>query len=252
MTSRSEFDRLGFRASDIYPFLDRLGISLGHLDQLPRRDTAVGQSTDWMRSYIGRHEIPLGDAAMILAGIPTVGAGSFLSDEEQEQFALWRNALIDGINNRLQDGRQEIEASSWSASQDHEQMLSHADVRAWCSRRGHKWPIPEPTSVPVADTQVLAENARLRAQVDALKADLSEARGMVHRVDHPNWPPELDAALLAWQAANAAPNSTKTPLAFMKAWLKETYGDKLTDTQVDRIATVANWEKAAGRPRGKK
>jgi hypothetical protein len=99
----------------------------------------------------------------------------------------------------------------------------------------------------VTDSEALADIARLQAEVTRLRAELAEAKDGAAFADHPNWPDELDMAMIAWRAAlTGAEKSGKKPGAFIRDWLKETYGEKLNQTQRDRIATVANWDKTPG------
>ncbi len=68
-----------------------------------------------------------------------------------------------------------------------------------------------------------------------------------HHSDDPRWPPELDIATMAWTAAK---NSIKKgdglrPREFIRNWLKENK-PVLTDSAIDRICTVANWDKSPG------
>ena len=65
----------------------------------------------------------------------------------------------------------------------------------------------------------------------------------------PHYPKELDLALRAWQAVSATHGKRK-PKARIEEWLAENAvklpGKKLSAAAIDRIATVANWDKAGG------
>ena len=66
------------------------------------------------------------------------------------------------------------------------------------------------------------------------------------------YPPELDIALQAWQAASADKGKGK-PKAKIRAWLNscklKINGKELSNDAKDRIATVANWDKSGGATR---
>ena len=65
----------------------------------------------------------------------------------------------------------------------------------------------------------------------------------------PHYPVELDLALRAWRDVSANTDKGK-PKARIEAWLARNAakltGKKLSAAAIDRIATVANWDKAGG------
>ncbi|MBK7415121.1 MAG: hypothetical protein IPJ38_08450 [Dechloromonas sp.] len=69
--------------------------------------------------------------------------------------------------------------------------------------------------------------------------------------DHEHWPEELGIAFMAWRVSTKADLSETTPKESMKKWIKENYA-KFKDAKIERIATVANWDKAPGRPKKNK
>ncbi|QBP10450.1 hypothetical protein [Cupriavidus metallidurans] len=170
MTSRSDADRFGFRSEEIYAFLETHGLKLtGQQQSAARSATPVERVPEWARPYVGRRQISLGDAATILAGLPPAYVGN-RSDEEYAEFQEWRKALLDAIGPD-NDPTAEISASTWSANQDAEQLLSHSDIRAWCSHRGHVWPIPEPAASQPRTSSVSSELAK---RLEAIEADLAQ------------------------------------------------------------------------------
>lgn len=196
--------------------------------------SAAMKTPEWVLPYVARHQISLGDAGNFLAG-PASGICT-----DWSKVRPWREALIDAIE------RQEIAAGSWGADRD-EQLLDHYDIRAWCAKWGYSWPIPDPNPKPTTSAEALAEIERLKAEVGRYKAELADAKESTIHADHPQVAPELDIAMTAWRAAvNGVDKSEKKPGVFIREWLEKTYGDKLTKTQKDRIATVANWDKTPG------
>jgi hypothetical protein len=200
-----------------------------------------GRAPTWVTPYISRKRIPLSDATIIIAGADPRESYSE-EDESQLQFREWKAALLDAAESL------EIDVS-YSGQVE---MLSHADIRSWCARCGHDWPIPDPNPQPATSGEAIAEIERLKAEVTRLRADLTDARDSAIHADHPQCPQELDIAITAWRAAvNGAQREGKKPKAFIEAWLEKTYGAGLKAEQRDRIATVANWDKTPG-PRRKK
>ncbi len=64
--------------------------------------------------------------------------------------------------------------------------------------------------------------------------------------DHEHWPPELDHALQAWRAvSNGWGEGSGTIKKRLDAWLRKHY-PSLKDSEIERIATVANWDKERG------
>lgn len=207
---------------------------------------------DWVRPYKGRLEISLGDAAAILAECGPIPLPKNMgwTAEGRAKIAAWRDALIDAIGRDFDDRfdfQPEIKASGWSTNRDTEQMLSHADIRAWCAKRGHKWPIPELNPQPATTSEALAEIDRMEREIERLKAELAEAREGVYPEDSDQWPEELGVALTAWRAAvNNAASSGKKPGAYIRAWLDEAYPGQAGSERHKRIAIVANWDKTPG------
>ncbi|MDN7925712.1 hypothetical protein [Burkholderia vietnamiensis] len=240
MTSHSdEYDRLGFKASEIYPLLERHGVTLAR-SNMAARPTPASDVPEWVRPFIGRNEILLLHAAEIMAGLNPYST----EPQGDELVAGWLHSLIDACD------AGEIMASSWSAEahRDREQKLSHADIRKWCAARGHPWPIPDLNPQPAAQAEALAEIERLNAEIARLRAELANAKAGASFADHENWPDELDIAMIVWRAAvSAGDRDGKKPGVWIREWLDNHYADpNLNKTQRDRIATVANWDKTPG------
>ncbi|MGF6634267.1 hypothetical protein OKW38_002952 [Paraburkholderia sp. MM5496-R1] len=216
---------------------------------------------DWMLRYKGRHDISLHDAAHILAGIPPLTDWNELPREIYGCIIEWRGALIDAINHV------EINASSWSAHQDSEQMLPHADIRAWCDRRQHTWPIPDPSPQPRNDAERLMERMRsAEAERDDLARQLQTAHAEIARLKsleemqgyrdmtHDRFAPKLAAAIDAWEAVTDPQG--KHPKQALTQWLTTNAAalglwDKNgpNKTAIEEAAKVANWKERGGAPK---
>lgn len=150
-----------------------------------RQDPAL---PDWVSTYKGRNEISLGDAAALLANCGPVPLPKNMewTAEGKAKIASWRATLIDAIgrdfDERL-DFRPEIVASGWNTNRDAEQMLSHADIRAWCAKRGHAWPVPELDPKPAQSTESLTEIYRLTAEVARLSQRLAGKNQEISRLE---------------------------------------------------------------------
>ena len=64
--------------------------------------------------------------------------------------------------------------------------------------------------------------------------------------NHPRYAPELAAAVRAWEAVtDSGKTSTKQAL---KKWLKKNNSFGISETGIERIAVVANWDSKGGAP----
>lgn len=114
----------------------------------------------WIKVYVGRFRISFRDAAQILAGFDPTDTSGFWDDDSR----AWVNGWQDTLDDAIEAGS--IEASSWGSNRGTEQMLSHADIRAWCSALGHQWPIPVPTAAPATDAELLVRLRQIETERD--------------------------------------------------------------------------------------
>lgn len=146
------FERFGFYASDIYPFLARHDVAIsrpGDEGSVSRVFPDGRRIPGWILVYDGQPWISYGRAVGILTA-STVAAERH-SPEHDDVFGRWGTALSDAIE------RGAIGVTTVSGKQ----MLVHADVRAWCSQHGCVWPLdasdvqPDDKSnaVPLPDQQ---------------------------------------------------------------------------------------------------
>ena len=221
MTSRSDAELFGFRCDEIYDFLEGHGLKLSRLARSEARSAQVLRVPEWARPYVGRRQISLGDTALILAGISPAHTGH-LSDDEYAEFSEWRKALIDAIGPDT-DHAAEISATTWGSNQDAEQMLSHADIRAWCARRGHVWPIPDPGPTRPRAKSELAES------LEAIEAGFKQWEKEDPRVAELN--SAIDAYSGLWKDSKAEAESLR---------------ERLAATEVERDEWKARAEQAPG------
>lgn len=66
-----------------------------------------------------------------------------------------------------------------------------------------------------------------------------------HKCDDPKWPEELDIATIAWETARSQCPAGVRPGKFIRDWLS-LERPHLSAEAINRIATVANWDKSPG------
>jgi hypothetical protein len=177
----------GFFRSEIAVVLADRGIAvpacLGAADKAPaaKQASKTHDLPVWMRAYAARVWIPLSHAADIISGVEP----GDIPFNEPDGYAHWIDALKDAANSG------QIDAGGWSTDQ-REQPLSHASIRAWCANNGIVWPVPPPPASPTLAKlfQAAEENGRsvieletLRRKLEAvteerdkLKADIEETK----------------------------------------------------------------------------
>lgn len=134
----------------------------------------VAQVPDWVRPYIGRRQILLGDVAEILAGFEPIPSHDVWGEVAWAKIDRWHKALIDAVGD-VASPESEIAGSTWGGNRYSEQMLSHADIRAWCAKRGHVWPIPDPNPMPAGEAELIERLPRPDSLGDASVRDLVPA-----------------------------------------------------------------------------
>lgn len=129
------FERFGFYASDIYPFLARHDLAISR----PGDEGSVSRFfhdgrpiPGWVLTYDGQAWISYGRAVGILTA-STVAAERH-SPEHDDILNRWSKALSEAIERRA------IGETTVSGKK----MLAHADVRTWFEQQGHVWPLDAP------------------------------------------------------------------------------------------------------------
>lgn len=141
------FERFGFYASDIYPFLSRHNVAISRPggDAFESRVFGDGRRIPgWILTYDGQNWIPYRRVVGILTAC-TVAAERH-STEHDDVSARWSTALSDAI----QRGAISVTAVSGN------QMLAHADVLSWCTRHGYMWPL----EVPLDESDIASDVLR--------------------------------------------------------------------------------------------
>lgn len=156
--AKPTFERFGFYASDIYPFLARHDVAVSRRgdEGCESRVFPDGRRIPaWIFTYDGQTWISRGRAAGILTA-STVAAERH-SPEHDNVSGKWNKALSDAIE------RGAIGVTMVSGKQ----MLAHADVLAWCAQHGYVWPLEAPNAQPAGkpDTTPLSGGQVQRADL---------------------------------------------------------------------------------------
>ncbi|TKC91230.1 hypothetical protein FAZ69_05555 [Trinickia terrae] len=124
------FERFGFYASDIYPFLARHDVAVSQ----PGGDGSEGrQSPDgrripsWIFAYSGQAWISRGRAAKIL--IAGTSDAVLRAPQYDDVFWRWNAALSDAVER----------GAIATTMAGRRQLLAHADIRTWCEQHGYLW-----------------------------------------------------------------------------------------------------------------
>lgn len=244
MTSRSDFDCYGFRASEIYDFLDRKGITLAR----PGASSLTGQKAaanipDWMLPLRAMPVFAVWEAACIMANDdphpPDYGGYQDSDPDIAADIARYRRLLLAAID------ADDLPGGNWSQDPTR-QEVPHAALRDWCERNDQPWPIPSLTPRPATSAEALTEIERLKAEVERYKAELQEAKDGVVHADHPQCPSELDACMTIWRRATKCWQPGKTPKSAVEDAIAELYPDAKGKV-FERYSAVCNWDKTPGR-----
>ncbi|MGX0136289.1 hypothetical protein [Cupriavidus metallidurans] len=133
------FERFGFYASDIYPFLARNDVAVLR----PGDDGSEGQAfpdgrriPSWILAYDCQAWLTRSRAVKIL--IAGTEDADLWPPQYDDVFFKWDEALADAID------RDAIAVKKVARKQ----VLSHADISAWCARHGYVWPLAAPNAEP--------------------------------------------------------------------------------------------------------
>ncbi|MCA8137308.1 hypothetical protein [Burkholderia cepacia] len=133
------FERFGFYASDIYPFLARNDVAVSR----PGDEGSEGRVfpdgrriPSWILAYDGQAWLSRSRAAKIL--IAGTKDADLWPPHYDDVFFKWDEALTDAID------RDAIAVTKVARKQ----MLSHADISAWCLQHGYVWPLEAPDAQP--------------------------------------------------------------------------------------------------------
>lgn len=181
--------------ADIRAWCERRGHGwpIPGLNPQPTIDSSTdGATPSWLLRYEGHREIPLGDAAVILAGFEPLEPHEMWSEAQLEKIIQWEHVLDDGIESGQIGSGADLDAKTASGSSD--VMLDHADLHAWCFKRGHDWPIPAPAPLSAPDAELAERLSAAEAEIDRLR--MVEAESVALRR-------HLDTAIASLADANA-------------------------------------------------
>ncbi len=163
--AQATFERFGFYASDIYPFLARHDIAISRTgdEGFESRVFPDGRRIpSWILAYDCQAWIPYGRAVGILTA-STVTAERHSPDHD-DVFDRWDKALSDVVE------RGAVGETTVSGKR----MLAHADVRAWFVQQGHVWPLEVPDSQTSDTASAVPAIARPAQNGNVVPAGLSD------------------------------------------------------------------------------
>ncbi|QLQ17738.1 MAG: hypothetical protein HZT43_01960 [Exiguobacterium profundum] len=136
--------------------------------------------------------------------------------------ALSRKLLRHGNNIRV-----EIDPD-WARS-----LVSLKDIREWLSAKGRT------TGFPFAQERPWKPSTDIETMLDP---------------EHPHFSPELSMAIAAWRGLREHDRENQATKNAIRKWIKAhpeewKSEDELSESAVDRIATIVNWRKAGGAPK---
>lgn len=160
--AQATFERFGFYASDIYPFLTRNDIAVSRPGDDGSEDRVFpdGRSVPgWIIAY--DHHPWLSRSRVAKTLIAGTDDAALRPPQYDDVYWKWDEALSDAIE------RGSIAVMEISRKQ----MLAHVDVRAWCAQHGYVWPLGASEAqqadrldvTPVSDAQVQSEISATRS-----------------------------------------------------------------------------------------
>jgi hypothetical protein len=105
------------------------------------------------------------------------------------------------------------------------------------------------------EPRVLLQDSLVSGKLVVMTADLQKILGqspddnLSEMFSHPYWPEQLGMAIGAWQHARDSFQPGQNPKEIMEKWLgnRKLYGKPIGSEAVERITTIANWQKKGGR-----
>lgn len=256
--SRSDNDSFGFRTDEILAFLSKYGITISDRPNIPSgsvRPNASIEWLDWQTTISYQSQLSFDEAVAAFAGIDPQQEQWVSSNEGQSELARWDRILRTAINTEDLIANDDPSGS----------IIYPIDLATWCDKKGIARPLPWNFNRPPAtdpELQQALEDAQneateLKKQIQSLTEQVTEmglGKGYAGILDRNNefHPPELLAAMRAWRVVTANGNPRllgKGVTQALTKWLRDhqsEYG--LSNKAIERIATVANWNKAGGTP----
>ncbi|HEX5208907.1 MAG TPA: hypothetical protein VFW10_14090 [Steroidobacteraceae bacterium] len=241
----SDFKRLGFRRSQIIPFLKEHGIDIenaleaiqserAHATLVTEAAPAEPATPDWRVLVTTWNWLNIDQCAhVMLDQNPIVDYGLNYYDNADD-WRLWRQTLQEACTTIYPD-RELRNMENKGVFQ-----ISPTDLIEWSQRNGYRCPLIPPGD-PLPTT-----HAALKAEVERLRGELAKASTPPKEAEyldptHPRYAPELAAAVRVWCAVSG-PAPRRTVKQTILGWLEA--NEPAVDSE--RVATVANWYKKGG------
>lgn len=176
MTFRSsEYDQLGFKADEIYPFLEQHGVTLPRQDGVgapAHEQPARPEFPDWKRVMIALPYLSLSEAAHAFAGVDPHAAG-YQSNDEEAEIHRWRTVISRALY--ATDSTDRLEAES-EGGDTPDWYIKPANLAAWCARKGLEYPLPGATVLPSTNSELLESLERLRQRLHVVETERDRNR----------------------------------------------------------------------------
>jgi hypothetical protein len=269
---RSDFEIIGFRRSEILPFLreHRMditsaleGIRNAANNGVQQPEAAGPALPDWRELVAHWSTLSTIDCADVMLDLNPAADRGYGFYDNNEDFDTWRRT----IENACESGA--IPAKG----QDRDWRITPAALIDWCEQHGYKCPLRMPRDASRA-VKAEAERDQLQKEVEQLQAELLE---VTHRSDengraadhlrariaaleakapqyldpaHFHYSPRLAAAVRAWEAVSSG-GINGTVKQALSEWLTQHAGEfKLSAEAIIQCAYVANWRTTGGRVKG--
>ncbi|MCA7956395.1 hypothetical protein LGM14_02625 [Burkholderia multivorans] len=182
MTFRSsEYDQLGFKADEIYPFLERHGVKLprqGGVSAPTDERPAQREFPGWKRVMSVLPYLSLSEAAHAFADVDPHASG-YKSDDEEAEIHRWRTVLSRALY--ATDSGDRLEAES-EGGDTPDWYIKPANLAAWCARKGLECPLPASTALPSTSFESLDHLRAIETERDAKRAENDRLRTEVARL----------------------------------------------------------------------
>lgn len=253
----SDFERYGFKADEIIPFLAAHGIHIGEVaigDAVPN----IAVFPEWKQTMSLNPFLTHTEAASAFANID-MNVPYWLSENENIALSEWEGVLVRSI------AVEELQAEEMGGNQQGniKWRIKPSDLIAWCEMKGIPYPLPNRQIYPRTDTGLRdalsaseTERARLKAEVVALKTvgdQRAEMQAEINRLRSEQRVSEEKLAAIASERdrlkADALDGKARTTaLTIIGGLVASTYGSDIHALRIAKLGEmVADIERAGAR-----
>lgn len=244
-----DYYRVGFPRAKVLQLLKQHGLNLASTTAKPTATPTAPEPTipEWANRRKGLRRFTLKQAAFALSGIDPMH-GYSVPDEARADV----NAASTALCQAIEDGVFVAVGTAEEYGED-VSVLAVQDLKQWADSHGYWWPIPLPPALAPAISATPAPvpskvTVPTIAPVPPTPSPPPAAAPTTPDIDPADLPEELDAANMAFRAVfNGYGNPADTFRNRLIEYLNVNF-PALGIPAIERIATVANPDKARGRP----